>query len=549
MLKNRKTSHAVSIQMSGVMQKRFFPLLLSVMLLLSGATDTVAEHAISFETTKTLLSRHPKNSLVYLESEAISPDTAHIAFVAKSDMGMFVVRDGKSGKIYDHVAKGYPIFSPRGNRLGYIADRAGKVFVVVDDQEYPGFDGASDLSFSPDGTRFSYIAQKGKKQVVVLDGKVKNSFDFVDRVIGVIFSPDSRHTAYSGLINNKETLFVDGKPQPFLFDTIEEFMFSPDSKQFAFTGNRDKKYYVIQNSNSFGPFEKAGGLVWSPDSKQLVLVAIKLGKWITVKNGAEIPSGRYYVKTVFNPVKKQYEYLVPEMTMPVFSPDSSRLAFTMAHGSRYRICVDGEMGPLFDSVSTPFFSPDSKHLAYIGVVSQKQTNNKVLILDGKQVGNRYKHIEPPLVFSPDSSKIAYRAKDKDNKWLVVVNGKEYPQQWDAVDLPVFSPDSRHIAYRAQKNGLYTIVKDGIFSRPFLEATTPVFSPNGDYLAYLGKTEEVKSHLFVNNIRVADFTIFLTESQKKYRPVIFDSPGHLHFISFQLIKNRFSVYKTDVYIKH
>jgi hypothetical protein len=53
----------------------------------------------------------------------------------------FVVVDGKEGKEYDGIVKGTPVFSPDSKHLAYMARRGGKWFVVIDGEEGKEYDG------------------------------------------------------------------------------------------------------------------------------------------------------------------------------------------------------------------------------------------------------------------------------------------------------------------------------------------------------------------------------------------------------------------------
>ena len=51
------------------------------------------------------------------------------------------------------------------------------------------------------------------------------------------------------------------------------------------------------------------------------------------------------------------------------------------------------------------------------------------------------------------------AQKKDDKWVVVVDGKE-GKAYDGVSIPTYSPDSKHLAYAAQSQGKWMVVVDG-----------------------------------------------------------------------------------------
>jgi hypothetical protein len=62
--------------------------------------------------------------------------------------------------------------------------------------------------------------------------------------------------------------------------------------------------------------------------------------------------------------------------------------------------------------------------------------------------------------SPDSTRVAYRAKTG-NKWYVVVDGKEEKHyEGIAEGTPVFSPDSKRVGYAAYTTNKWLIVADG-----------------------------------------------------------------------------------------
>src|SRR5262249_26798524 len=126
-------------------------------------------------------------------------------------------------------------------------------------------------------------------------------------------------------------------------------------------------------------------------------------------------------------------------------------------------------------VDVLFSSPDAKHLAYV----IERDGRKIVALDGVQ-GKPYDWIQLPLVFSPDSRRLAYIAgavHDGKLTWHLIVDGVEgkgydrivIPRQESDVPAPgtprvfysgidaspgprapgaprLFSPDSRRIAY-------------------------------------------------------------------------------------------------------
>jgi hypothetical protein len=97
----------------------------------------------------------------------------------------------------------------------------------------------SKVVFSPDGKRLAFLAVKGGSgpimQVVVVDGKEGTPHQ-CHEIMGPVFSPDSRHVAYTMRRNDAVRLFVDGKEAMKATESFhwhEAPVFSPDGKHVA----------------------------------------------------------------------------------------------------------------------------------------------------------------------------------------------------------------------------------------------------------------------------------------------------------------------------
>jgi hypothetical protein len=110
---------------------------------------------------------------------------------------ILVVVDGKEGKEYDGIGVGTLTFSPDSKHIAYVAKRGDKVFVVVDGKEGKEYDGILEgtLTFSPNSKHVAYVAGRGKKWFVVVDGvEGKEYYDGFLRGSKLVFdSPKSFH--------------------------------------------------------------------------------------------------------------------------------------------------------------------------------------------------------------------------------------------------------------------------------------------------------------------------------------------------------------------
>ena len=150
-------------------------------------------------------------------------------------------------------------------------------------------------------------------------------------------------------------------------------------------------------------------------------------------------------------------------------------------------------GGICDAVSIPSFSPDGRKVAYVHLTGTIE-DQKYFVVVNNEEGEKYDEISSlasvftsPILFSFDSSKIAYKAK-KDGKEFVVVNDEE-GKQYDEVSLPVFSPDSSKVAYRAENNGKEFVVVDGKERKEYYKVSVPVFSPDSKKIAHWAMTEQ------------------------------------------------------------
>ncbi|MCX6799871.1 MAG: hypothetical protein NT091_01865 [Candidatus Falkowbacteria bacterium] len=101
-----------------------------------------------------------------------------------------------------------------------------------------------------------------------------------------------------------------------------------------------------------------------------------------------------------------------------------------------------ELPPSINSVN----SYDGKNVAYIITKDAKQA----IVLNGVQ-SDLYDAIDPAFMFSPDSKKLVYKAK-QDGKWFLVINGEKSSVGYDEINPFAFSqekPESKTFAYSAK----------------------------------------------------------------------------------------------------
>src|SRR5207245_2627301 len=135
------------------------------------------------------------------------------------------------------------------------------------------------------------------------------------------------------------------------------------------------------------------------------------------------------------------------------------------------VVVDGVEGKEYDAVAGPslIFSPDSTRVAYMA-----GPRRKVSVVVDAEEGKPHESLVA-LLFSPDSKRLAYVALrgyrlvghlgggldvGEGGKYHLVLDGVP-GREYDFIGTVTFSPDSRHVACVAGRGGKRFVVVDGM----------------------------------------------------------------------------------------
>jgi hypothetical protein len=170
----------------------------------------------------------------------LSEDGEHVAYTARRGSEWFVVMDSVESGPYEKVDRESLQMSDNGEHLAYVAHAAGKAFAVFDGLNHEVFDEIWMEVMSPDGQRLAYWANRGGNGFVVVDGVVHGPYDVYRRGeeggSPMVFSPDSKRLAYVAFRNSKALMVCDGIEGK-VYDEIEhEYAFSQDGRHFAYVG-------------------------------------------------------------------------------------------------------------------------------------------------------------------------------------------------------------------------------------------------------------------------------------------------------------------------
>ena len=389
-----------------------------------------------------------------------SPDGTHIAYQARNGTKWCVVVDEHAGAAYDEILKPpyKPLFSPDGKHIAYTAKKNGKMVVVMDGLEGPEYDITNYCMpvFSPDSTHLAYNARieshkdatgRTDKQsmAAVVDGKVGPAYDMVG---GLVYSADSLHVAYGATKDGKTLWIVDGK------ESTDHAPFDPPKKPGAINAVRadnDRGMVVVIDGRAGAAYRGMGPLIFSADGKHVAYEGMTMGagqsvKWRVVNDGKEDPA--------YDAVGNRPGSSMPS-SGPMYSPDGKHVVYgarigAVRNGEKWFFVMDGKEGVHYDGIADPMFSPDSSRLAYLA-----QKGNQILVvMDGKE-GASFDAIPlRTLVFSPDSQHLVFKAQ-KGNKWVVVADGQS-GAEFDVIGPLTFNADGAMEFLAIKQNTLYRV---------------------------------------------------------------------------------------------
>lgn len=266
-------------------------------------------------------------------SPTFSPDGRHFAYCARLGKTAFVVLDGKPldsswnglGTLAFSADGGLLAHAAWQTRRRWLGAAKAEWSVVVNGKGGPAFDGIGRgyPLLSPVGARVAYVAIAGAAQLVVVDEREQPRFDAI--LVGPRFSRDGRRVLYVAKVRGRHALVVDGDTVR-AHDGMGEPVFSPDGMRVAYAAKDDGRWYVFVDDRALGPFHNldTGSLTFSPDSRRLAFrVVTPEGETMRLAD-EDLPCAVY-----------------DGVDWPVFSPDSRRVAWGARGSSEGFLVVDG----------------------------------------------------------------------------------------------------------------------------------------------------------------------------------------------------------------
>ena len=399
-----------------------------------------------------------------------------------NDVGQLPPRGGFDNRVLGWTPDGRNVLF-RANRVP-MSDRLGRPYLVSVDggEEQPlTVPQSGGASYSPDGTKLAFTP-------------ISNEFRGWKHYRGGqspdVWIYDLAHNTSEQITNTKAQDMLPvwlGDTIYFLSDrdwTMNIFAYDTRTKQTRKVTNHSD-YDVLWPSGAGSELVyEAGGYIYRLDAKS--------GKEerVPIKVYGDFPDTLPYFMNV-----------KPNVETFSISPSGARALFG-ARGDIYTApAKEGEVRNLTDSQGVrefaPAWSPDGRNVAYL---SDRSGEYEIYVRPSDGTGTERRVTTDgdiwryPVIWSPDSTMLAYSDKKKRLRYVNVSNGRTIDadrSQHNDITNYTWSPDSRWIAYSKQADNQFSEIwvysvtsgKAQKLTGGMTSDTEPVFDPKGRYLYF------------------------------------------------------------------
>jgi hypothetical protein len=175
----------------------------------------------------------------------VSDDGAHLAYLARLDKTVLLVKDGVELPFPEHEMRSQTLIAKNGRAFNAGVTR-GLFSPIMDGKNYgDSYDGIKDPVFSADGSLFAFVARKGNMHHVVVNNSSGPQYDMV---VAPQFSPDGSRLIYRArqdgrrfaVVADARGATVEQQPD---YDMVWQPVITPDGKSIAYSVKTGKELW------------------------------------------------------------------------------------------------------------------------------------------------------------------------------------------------------------------------------------------------------------------------------------------------------------------
>jgi hypothetical protein len=283
------------------------------------------------------------------------------------------------------------------------------------------------------------------------------------------------------------------------YDDIKELQFSPDGKTLAYIATKNEEVFAVVNNKREQSFGFVGRFVFSPDSKHYAYCVGKESyydtsdqetRYKTISMAADGIQSKDYISTAYVNYFDTY-------CKPVFSPDSSNLAYSMVDNDSHLLIINNK--EVFSSkdffVGLPIFSADSSKIYFVPFKNDTEGSfGKPTLIDLSgniiKTFDKQAYADPwKLALNNDLSKLLYEVQTSEK----------------SVNSPLFFSDDLFI--NDDKVATNRIDYATLSPNGFQVAYT--YTTSGTTINVLNNDTSPVAHVVVNNKEIENYKTFDT----------------------------------------
>lgn len=399
-----------------------------------------------------------------------------------------------NGKVWPVIHR--VVYGPRGERVAYVGEREGKTHAVIGEEVLDNYGYISPPIFNATGEtvifRVGHRKSKTKEEWwVLVNGEKIGKADWIG---SPAISPDGTRIAYwtqpgakvlkDGPYKRSDQVLVvqtkNGKKwkskKGSKWDDAHSLSppsFSADGSKITSLAMDKNKWWVVQMSKKEKELSKGDSmisdLVLDEAGKTFAFTSFdssgsgRTGGMPAFPGGGGFPGTKMIVVWGKLSLGTRYDTAFA----PALSPDGKQLAFKAIEGEAMGVVWEGGEGltKTYEFVHRPFFAPDGKRLAYV-------------VTEGAELDDYFRRTSfgDTQIKGGESFLATQRRAGRKIE-------HEEGAKWLEIRYPAFSPDGEHLAYAGRSEEGWTLVVDEQ-PGPFAEDVGPPrFSADSEFVGH------------------------------------------------------------------